>query len=151
MMNSIRAWYPGVFVSWYSQSENERSKTFVMGKICKNFNCSVSTLINYSASLKKRVKISRGKAWRFHFRLNESEMAGKPLKTLHYWYRYILTFSRKDDISRKSFSSSGKIHFSLFTSVLHLCKIKLFCRRIWIYSSTYAISKSMSVSDIQGN
>ena len=100
---------------------------------------------------KKRVKISQGRAWRFHFRLSESEIVGKPPKTLHHWYRDIWTFSRKDNISRKSFSSSGKVHFSLFTSGLHLCKKKLFCWRILIYSSTYAISKSMSVSDIQGN
>ena len=52
MMNSIyRVYVSGIlgsFVSCYSQSENERSKTFVMGKICANFNCSVSMLINDS-------------------------------------------------------------------------------------------------------
>ena len=50
MMNSIYTCVGilGSFVSRYSQSENERSETFVMGKICANFNCSVSVLINDS-------------------------------------------------------------------------------------------------------
>lgn len=52
MMNGIyRVYVSGIlgsFVSCYSQSENERSKTFVMGKICANFNCSLSMLINDS-------------------------------------------------------------------------------------------------------
>ena len=52
MMNSIyRVYVSGIlgsFVSRYSQSENERSETFAMGKICANFSCSVSMLINDS-------------------------------------------------------------------------------------------------------
>ena len=131
------------FVSWYSQSENERSKTFVMGKICANFNCSVSMLINDS---KRSVLVNRSQSISekkgqnqstesvtFSFLTQWIRNGGETPKNITSLISIYMKFFTERYISRKSFSSSGKVHFSLFTSGLHLCKIKLFRWRILIY------------------
>lgn len=59
-------------------------------------------------------------------------------------------FHGKIIFPEKASALPGK-SISVYLHLDYIFAKKLFCWRILIYSSTYAISKSMSVSDIQGN